>query len=84
MDGDCGNKIKRNPLLERRAMMKLNEILKSKDITIATTIIHFQQCFPTLPCGCQSWSIRKPKQRKIDSFQFEMLEEIIENTVKNK
>ena len=34
-DSDCGHKIKRCLLLERKAMTNLDSILKSKDITFA-------------------------------------------------
>ena len=36
VDGDCSNEIKRRLLLGRKAMTKLNSILKSRDITLPT------------------------------------------------
>ena len=37
-DGDCGHEIKRHLLLRRKAMTKLNSLLKSKDITLLTKV----------------------------------------------
>ena len=37
-DGDCSHETKRHLLLERKAMTKLDSILKSKDITLPTKV----------------------------------------------
>ena len=37
-DGDCSHEIKRHLLLGRKAMANLNSILKSRDITLLTTV----------------------------------------------
>ena len=37
-DGDCSHEIKRCLLLERKAMTKLDSILKSRDITFPTKV----------------------------------------------
>ena len=37
-DGDCGHKIKRRLLLGRKAMTNLDNILRSKDITLPTKV----------------------------------------------
>ena len=37
-DGDCGHEIKRHLLLGRKAMIKLDNILKSRDITLPTKV----------------------------------------------
>ena len=37
-DGDCSNKIKRRLLLGRKAMTNLENLLKSKDITLPTKV----------------------------------------------
>ena len=37
-DGDCNNEIKRHLLLGRKAMINLNSILKSRDITLLTKV----------------------------------------------
>ena len=38
VDGDCNHEIKRNLLLRRKAMINLNSILKSRDITLPTKV----------------------------------------------
>ena len=38
VDGDCSHEIKRNLLLERKAMINLDSILKSRDITLPTKV----------------------------------------------
>ena len=37
-DGDCSHEIKRHLLLGRKAMTSLDSILKSRDITLPTTV----------------------------------------------
>ena len=37
-DGDCSHEIKRRLLLERKAMINLDNILKSRDITFLTKV----------------------------------------------
>ena len=37
-DGDCSHEVKRCLLLERKAMTKLDSILKSREITLLTTL----------------------------------------------
>ena len=37
-DGDCSHEIKRRSLLERKAITKLDSILKSRDITLLTKV----------------------------------------------
>ena len=43
-DGDCSHEIKRYLLLERKAMINLDNILKSKDITFPTNMHIAQLC----------------------------------------
>ena len=59
-DGDCSNKIKRRLLLGRKAMTKLDSILKSRDITLPTKE-HLVKAmvFPVVMYGCDSWTIKK-------------------------
>ena len=38
VDGDCNHEIKRNLLLRRKAMINLDTILKSRDITLPTKV----------------------------------------------
>ena len=59
-DGDCSHVKKRHLLLGRKAMTKLDSILKSRDITLPTKVhIVKAMIFPVVMCGCESWTIRK-------------------------
>ena len=51
-DGDCSHEIKRRLLLGRKAMSKLDSILKSRDITLPT-MVHLVKAmvFPMVMCG---------------------------------
>ena len=58
-DGDCSHEIKRRLLLGRKAMMNLDSILKSRDISLPTNI-HLVKAmvFPVVMYGCKSWTIK--------------------------
>ena len=59
-DGDCSHEIKRHLLLERKAMTKLDSILKSRDITLSTKICLVKAVvFPGVRYGCAIWAIKK-------------------------
>ena len=59
-DGDFSHEIKRHLLLERKAMINLDSILKSRDITLPTKV-HLVKAtnFPVVMHGCESWTIKK-------------------------
>ena len=59
-DGDCSHEIKRHLLLERKVMINLDSILKSRDITLPTKA-HLVKAmvFPVVMCGYESWTIKK-------------------------
>ena len=60
VDSDCSHEIKRHLLLGRKAMTKLDSILKSRDITLLTKVCLVKAMgFPTVMCGCESWTIEK-------------------------
>ena len=69
-DGDCSHEIKRCLLLGRKVMTNLDSILKSKDITLPANV-HLVKAmvFPVVMYGCESWTIKKAKHRRIDVFQ---------------
>ena len=69
-DGDCSYEIKRCLLLERKVMTNLDSILKSRDITLSTTV-HLVKAmvFPVVMYGCESWTIKKAEGRRIDAFE---------------
>ena len=59
-EGDCSHEIKRCLLLGRKAMTNLDSILKSRDITLLTTVrLVKAMAFPVVMYGCQSWTIKK-------------------------
>ena len=59
-DGDCSHEIKRCLLLGRKVMTNLDNILKSRDITLSTKV-HLVKAmvFPVVIYGCESWTIKK-------------------------
>ena len=69
-DGDCSHEIKRHLLLGRKVMTKLDSILKSRDITLPTKV-HLVKAmvFPVVMCGCESWTIKKSKHRRVDASE---------------
>ena len=70
VNGDCSHEIKRRLLLERKAMTNLDNILKSRDITLPTKV-HLVKAidFPVIMYGCGSWIIKKAEHRRIDVFE---------------
>ena len=69
-DGDCSHEIKSCLLLERKAMTKLDIVLKSRDITLLTKVrLVKAKVFPVVMYGFESWNIKKAKCRRIDSFK---------------
>ena len=61
-DGDCSHEIKRSLLLGRKAMKNLDNIFKSRDITLPSKVcIGKAMVFPVVMCGCESWTIKKAK-----------------------
>ena len=59
-DVDCSHEIKRRLLLRRKAMTKLDSILKSRDITLPTEAHLIKAIvFPVVMYGCESWAIKK-------------------------
>ena len=60
VDWDCRHKIKRCLIFRRKAMTKLDSILKSRDITLLTKV-HLVKAmvFPVVMYACESWTIKK-------------------------
>ena len=69
-DGDCSHEIKRQLLLGRKVMTKLDSIFKSRDITLPTKV-HLVKAmvFPVVMYGCESWTVNKAERRRIDAFE---------------
>ena len=69
-DGDCSHEIKRGLLLGRKAMINLDSILKSRDITLLTKVrLVKAMVFPVVMYGCESWTIKKAEHHRIDAFE---------------
>ena len=69
-DGYCSHEIKRHLLLGRKAMTKLDSILKSRDITLPTKV-HLVKgmVFPVVMYRCESWTLKKAECWRTDAFQ---------------
>ena len=69
-DGDCSHEIKRRLLFGRKIMTNLDSILKSRDITLSTKAHLIKaMVFPVVMYGCESWTIKKAEQKRIDTFE---------------
>ena len=62
-DGNCIHEIKRHFLLGRKAMINLDSILKSRDITLSRKVCLVKATFfPVVTYGCESWTIKKAER----------------------
>ena len=69
-DSDCSHEIKRRLLLGRKAMTKLDSILKSRNITLSTKVYLVKAMFfPIVMYGYESWTIKKAEHQKTDAFE---------------
>ena len=69
-DGDYSHEMKRHLLLERKVMINLDSILKSRDITLPTKVrLVKAMAFPVVMYGCESWTKNKAGHRRIDAFE---------------
>ena len=59
-DADCSREIKRHLLLGRKAMINLDRMLKTRDITLPTKVhlVKAMVC-PVVMYGCESWTRKK-------------------------
>ena len=69
-DGDCSHEIKRWFLLGRKVLTNLDNILKSRDITLPTKD-HLVKAmvFPVVMYGCESGTIKKAEHWRIGVFE---------------
>ena len=67
-EGDCSHEIKRGLLLGRNAMINIDSMLKSRDITLLTKV-HLVKAmvFPVVMYGCESWTVKNAECRKINA-----------------
>jgi len=69
-DGDCSHEIKICLLLGRKAMPNLDSIVKKIDIILPTNVPLVKAIiFPVVRYGCESWTIKKADQGRIDAFE---------------
>ena len=69
-DGDCSHEIKRHLLLGRKAMTNLDNIFKSRDITLPTKVRLVQaMVFPVAMYGGENWTIKKAEHQRIDALE---------------
>ena len=69
-DGDCSHEIKRRLFLGRKAMTRLDSILKSRGITFPAKV-HLVKAmvFSVVMYGCECWTIKKAECQRIDAFE---------------
>ena len=69
-DGDCSHEIKRRLLLVRKVMTNLDNLLKSRDITLPTKVhLVNAMVFPVVMYRCESWTIKKAEHGRIDAIE---------------
>ena len=69
-NGDCNHEIKRCLLLGGKAIINLDSILKSRDITLPTKVCLVKaMVFPVVMYEYESWTIKKAEHRRIDAFE---------------
>ena len=69
-DGDCSHEVKRRLLLGRKVMTNLDNLLKSRDITLPTKIYLVKDMvFPVVMYGCESCTVKKAEHQRIDAFK---------------
>ena len=70
VDSNCSHEIKRCLLLGRKAMINLDSVLQSRDITLPTKVhIVKAMIFSVVMYRCESWTIKKPEHQRIDAFE---------------
>ena len=69
-DGDCSHEINRRLLLGRKVVANLDSIFKSRGITLPTKArLVKAMVFPVVMYGCESWTVKKAEQQRIDAFE---------------
>ena len=68
--GDCSHEIRRCLLFGSKAMINLDSVLKSRDITLPTKVNRVKaMVFPVVRYGCESWAIRKVERWRTHDFK---------------
>ena len=69
-DHDYSHEIKRHLFLGRKAMINLDSILKSRDMTLPPKVhLVKPMVFPVVMYGCERWTIKKAEHRRIDASE---------------
>ena len=76
-DGDHSHEIKRCLLLGRKVMTNLDNVLKSRDITLPTKVCLVKAMIFPVVYGCESWTIKKAEHRRIDAFELWCLRRLL-------
>ena len=67
---DCSLEIKRHILLGRKIMHHLDNIFKSRDITLPTNFrLVKAMVFKVITYGCEIWAVNKAESQRIDAFE---------------
>ena len=70
-DCDCSHEIKRHLLLGSKAVIDLDSILKSREISLLTKVrLVKAMVFPVVMYGCESWPIKMTECQRIDAFEW--------------
>ena len=65
-DGDCSHESKRHLLLGRKAMINLDSIVKSRDITLPAKVCLVKaMVFPVVTYGYESWTVKKAEREEL-------------------
>ena len=68
-DDDCSHDVKRCLLLGRKVTTNLDNIFKTRDITLPTKVrLVKAMVFPVTMYGCESWTIKKAERQRTDVF----------------
>ena len=71
-------------LLRKKAMTNLDNILKSRDITLPTKVhVVKTTVFPVVMYRCESWTIKKAESQRIDAFKL-VLEKTLEESLRQQ
>ena len=69
-DGNCSHEIRRCLLVSRKAMINLDSVLKSRDITLMTKVCRVKaMVFPMVTYASESWTIKKAECQRIEAFE---------------
>ena len=69
-DGGCSHETKRHFLLGRKVMNNLDNILKSRDITLIIKVpLVKAMVFPVVMYGCENWTVKKAEHQRIGAFE---------------